>query len=37
LFVHVMLLAHGDDNPAALDAIAKPLSEALATALGGAS
>jgi uncharacterized protein YndB with AHSA1/START domain len=34
LFVHVMLLAHGEDNQAALDSVAKPLSEALASALG---
>lgn len=37
LFVHVMLLAHGDDNQAALDAVAKPLSEALASALSANS
>jgi uncharacterized protein YndB with AHSA1/START domain len=36
LFVHVMLLAHGEDNPAALEAMGKPLAEALGTALGGA-
>jgi uncharacterized protein YndB with AHSA1/START domain len=34
LFVHVMLLAHGEPQQAALDAVAKPLSEALASALG---
>lgn len=37
LFVHVMLLAHGDENQAALDAMAKPLAAALAATLGGAA
>lgn len=36
VFVHVMLLAHGEPQQAALDAVAKPLSEALASALGAA-
>jgi uncharacterized protein YndB with AHSA1/START domain len=37
LFVHVMLLAHGDENQAALDSMAKPLSAALAATLAGAT
>jgi uncharacterized protein YndB with AHSA1/START domain len=37
LFVHVMLLAHGDDFQAALDAIGKPLSGAIASALEAAT
>lgn len=37
MFVHVMLLAHGEDHQAELDAVAKPLAEALASALGVAA
>lgn len=37
LFVHVMLLAHGDDNQAALDSVATPLAAAIAATLGGAA
>jgi uncharacterized protein YndB with AHSA1/START domain len=33
LFVHVMLLAHGDANQAAIDSVAKPLAESVAAAL----
>jgi uncharacterized protein YndB with AHSA1/START domain len=36
-FLHVMLLAHGDAQQAALDAVAKPLSEAIGSMVGGPS
>ncbi len=34
-YVHVMVLAHGEDNQAALDRLGSPLAEALASALRG--
>jgi uncharacterized protein YndB with AHSA1/START domain len=36
LFVHVMMLAHGDANQATLDRVAPPLAEAIGSALRGA-